>query len=164
MANREAEIETELKNFSHIFERDALKIYRKKRIGNNLYWPYIAMDQVGGLPLKDGVGFISIQEKINNNQRISYTYKFSSLEYKILTSRNNVIECSPISPLIFHYDKEENDKPDKPHLSVVYPSIRYLTGDISLKDFLLSLEKYFFSIVQSSHLKKQDHIWCNKPV
>jgi len=144
MANRDVQVKIILNEFKHLFaDADEWKINNLKTGGNILYVPYrINLDENDGLLLKNNAGFISIQETFDQDKVLSYVYRFSSKEYQCLTCKYDI--TSDVIPLGFHYDSCENDLPHEPHVSVIYPSIRYISKKIELREFLSFIQNNFF--------------------
>lgn len=111
-------------------------IYVPKRVDHG--------DPRQGLALKEGVGYLSITEEVNSRgERIGYVYRFTSDEYTyIADKKSGGGDWMPDNFFNFHYQKDKNH--DWPHVSFLHPSIRYISRDITLDDFLNFVENTFF--------------------
>ena len=164
MPNREAQVRKILtKDFSDLFDQTILATLPIKTNGRQQLWvPRPLSIKELGVPLRDGVGHIRIEETFDRSGRVtSYIYKFSSNEYLFTTTRVEPLEnnCEPFD---FHYDKEEGDKPHEPHLNVVHPSLRYISRHIELEEFLGFIRNHFFESSQGKLVRKTGHLWANR--
>jgi len=145
--------------FKHLFKNPE-KIEVKKS-NESIFVPDEGLTRT--VPLKDGVGAISICEKIKNDNVVFYIYRFESHQYNCLTGKINSEETSECENFYFHYDKCENDEPHPPHLTVIYPDIRYISKHISLEDFLLQIQNTFFIPDSLGRMMaKKDCLWFSK--
>jgi hypothetical protein len=168
MSSRIGEIGAIVNGYSHIFkEPNIMKSTYSKSSGKKedmIFIPYIPRSQkIGGIELKDEVGYISIFERVKKGKPIEYVYKFITEEYESLTCRNikgnnNDYVCN----YHFHYDKCENDKPHEPHISVIHPNIRFISKEIGLKDFLYFIQETFFKREKTKYVRREENIWCNR--
>ncbi len=169
MSNRESKIKILIKKrFGDIFEGvvvDRLDGLIKKiplsEGGYEIRIPDVSPNSTNyGLPLKDGVGYISIQETFKGGV-VSYVYRFATCEYECLFSRvyKDVSEPRNFS---FHYDKDENNKPHPPHITVVLRSLRYPSEEITLEGFLEFIRETFFTMSQGNLCRKQGNIWDSR--
>lgn len=166
MANREAQIKDLIKKeFRDIFETEVLANLDRliKKIPLSEKGLEIRLPDVppgvpdSGLPLEDGVGYISIQETFRG-EVVSYVYRFATHEYECLFSGVNKGIFGP-EDFCFHYDKDENNKPHSPHITVVLRSLRYPSKEIKLKEFLEFIRGTFFTMSQGKLCRKQGNIW-----
>ena len=127
MARRRTQIKILINEYRDIFEP-----YVNEQIDGlikedlpAIYLPYTPMNSVKeGLPLRDGVGFITIEEIFKNDCVVEYIYRFTSTEYNYLFARN-AFEAMNNGFYSFHYDKVENNIPHYPHITSIFPSIRW---------------------------------------
>ncbi len=163
MANREAQIKGILSDFNHLFIENINSI-PVKRMNNKFFCPYHvnikAEDE--GIILKDKVGYITIAELFEDNQVKSYTYRFISGHYKLITICTDDNKESDPDKFRFYYDKLENDKPHKPHFTVIYPDIRYMTNEIKLNEFLSFIQESFYTRKDGEFIRKKGKLWDNR--
>lgn len=159
MANRITEIKLILEEYKYLFV-GSFKGISIKQSSNKIFLPSESL-QSPGILLNNNIGQVYISETIEKNKVIEYTYSFHSEEYECLTYRKgkNQTDCTNF---YFHYDKCKNNKPHFPHLSVIYPAIRYRSPDIKLEDFFLFLENTFFKKKKDLCEATDINIWCNR--
>jgi hypothetical protein len=153
--------------YSDLFESNTLSTLKIKQdtTGEQIWAPEpLPIDDVsGGIPLRDGVGFIRIQERFKNGGVVSYIYKFTSNEYIFTTERTGASQLRDECRIFdFHYDKEENDMPHGPHVNVVFPSLRHMSTQIKLEDFLSFVRDHFFEVSSGKLVKRNNPIWVNR--
>jgi hypothetical protein len=160
MANRETQIKILYNKYSHLFGCPINSIAIKKE-KNLIHSPFSGRSYMDGIPLKDGVGFITISELYESDEVKSYTYRFFSKEYKCITicTSDNSRDKQAFE---FHYDKVKDDIPHKPHLSIIYTDIRYLTEKITLEQFLMFIQETFFVRDEGKFKRKQGKLWANR--
>lgn len=98
-----------------------------------------------GVPLKEGVGFLSLREEVDNNGNVlGYLYRFTSDEYIYIAEKKNygVDDWMKEGFFNFHYQKDQQH--DGPHVSFLHSSIRYISREIDLNEFLDFIERTFF--------------------
>ena len=97
-----------------------------------------------GVPLKEGVGFLSLREEVDNNGHVlGYLYRFTSNEYiYIAQKKNRVDDWMKEGFFNFHYQKDQQH--DGPHVSFLHSGIRYISREIDLNGFLDFIERTFF--------------------
>ena len=158
MKNIDTRIKITFKSFKDIFEIDRWSKdcppFKKSSKKLMLYIPNenikIHEDTPSGLKLKDGVGYIRIQEELNKEGiPVSYMYSFISSEYDYLIAKNNnenaLKSIDGIGCFCFHFQKDEDNNPHEPHISVMNPSaFRYPSGKISLEEFLSFIRNSFY--------------------
>src|SRR3989344_204902 len=110
-----------------------------------------------GLELKNGFGYISIQERWIDGELIEYVYRFNSSHYTCLTEFKVTGDINE-EPLNLHYDLSPAH--EGPHLSVLYPSIRYKTPKIDVRGFLEFIIKHFDPRIPSTAAASV--IWENR--
>lgn len=166
MASVDAKIKLTFREFKDIFENWHINYppSKKSSDGRILYIPDEKVDvyskSLNGLKLKDGVGVITVQQTLDKEGKpIAYTYRFISSEYEYIVCKNNVVGCDNLGNFYFHFDRCENDKPHKPHVSVMSPAFRYISSCIELKEFLEFIRDNFYS-PQSI---KKDNLLVNRP-
>lgn len=166
MSNVDAKLKIAFREFKDIFENWHHNYPPSKKSGDGrvLYIPdekvEVHSNSPGGLELKDGVGFITIQQTIDGEGKpVAYAYRFVSSEYEYLVCKRNVVNCDNQGNFYFHFDSCENDKPHKPHVSVMSPSFRYISSYIELKEFFEFIRDNFYS-PQST---KKDNLLVNRP-
>lgn len=133
-----------------------------------LQLPKVSRDKCEGIKLKDGKGYISIEEKyqaINKSKfkKIQHVYKYMSADHKYLcTSTNNPGEIMTYG---FHYDTDMNyfnkegikklDHHPVNHLHVLHPVPRFKTiDDMALEEFFKSVKALFDGTDNPIFLKK----------
>lgn len=165
MLKRKQQIECLIKDYKHIFDGKLVSNFSHhfRYFNNVIYVPYVPLGDINGLLLKDGVGYVTIQETFKDNTVVSYIYRFLSNEYKCSTCRGRYTEnhCEYLS---FHYQMDEENKPHEPHVSVIYPSLRHISRKIDLKTFFQLIEENFYYNRSDSYQKKENHIWANRAV
>ena len=107
-------------------------------------------DPAAGIPLKDGVGFLSLREEVDSSgKRLGYLYRFTSDEYIYLADKRSSSAGDWMKDGFFNFHYQ-NDPPlgsgshDEPHISFLHGGIRYISRDIGLDEFLEFIEKTFF--------------------
>jgi len=173
MANVEANIKKVFKDFKDIFENwDGNYPPMKKLVGKDsrimVYIPKKTSisDSSGldGINLKNGVGVIAIRQELDKSgTTISYTYKFISSEYEHLICKKKC-QDNTVVDFYFHFDKCEEDKPHEPHITVINPSIRYISRDIKLDEFLEFIRCHFYSQSGGDLVKRDGNIWDSRYV
>jgi hypothetical protein len=168
MSNVDAKIKMTFREFKDIFEgwHQNYPPSKKSSDGKILYIPddnvEIYNNSLNGLKLKDEVGFITLQQTVNKNgEPIAYTYRFISSEYEYLVCKKNIADCDNQGNFYFHFDKCEDDKPHKPHISVMSPSFRYMSNHIELEEFLEFVRDNFYS-PQGNTLVKKENLLVNR--
>ena len=166
MSNVDAKIKIAFREFKDIFENWHQNYPPSKKSGDGriLYIPNekveVHSNSLDGLKLKDGVGFITIQQTLDREGRpIAYTYRFVSSEYEYLVCNRSVVNCDNQGNFYFHFDRCENDRPHKPHVSVMSPPFRYISSCIELKEFLEFVRNNFYS----SQNTKKENLLTNRP-
>lgn len=168
MSNVDAKIKIAFREFKDIFE-DWHQNYPPSKKGGDGRIVYIPDDNVAihnnsfsGLKLKGEVGFITIQQTVNKDgEAIAYIYRFVSSEYEYLICKRNVSDCDSQANFYFHFDKCEDDKPHKPHISVMSPPLRYISSRIELKEFLGFIRENFYS-PQGNTFAKKENLLANR--
>lgn len=148
---RKRQIESAFKNYQSIFDPSA-KIEIKGGVGektNIIFVPNIVDhdNPCGGLPLKEGVGYLSIKEDLDDQGKVlGYLYRFTSDEYTYIADKKQA-NSDWDGFFNFHYQKDANREDDKhrdPHISFLHSSIGYISRAISLEEFLSFVERTFF--------------------
>ncbi len=164
MARRKTKIKILIQEYKDIFEptvNERIDDLIKEDLPA-IYLPYTPMNSVKeGLPLRDGVGFITIEEIFKNECVVEYIYRFTSTEYNYLFSRK-AFESMSNGDYSFHYDKVENDIPHPPHITSIFPSIRWISKAISLEDFLSFIRTTFFKIENGKYIRKTGNLWDSR--
>lgn len=165
MSNVDATIKITFRKFREIFENwdndyPPIKKSAGQDNGQVVYIPddgvEIYNNSLCGLKLKDGVGFITIRQTVDKSgEPIAYVYRFVSSEYEYLICKRNVANCDNQGNFYFHFDKCEDDKPHKPHISVMRPPFRYISSRIELKEFLEFIRDNFYSPRGNTFAKKE---------
>ncbi|XOB46321.1 MAG: hypothetical protein ACKKMV_02630 [Candidatus Nealsonbacteria bacterium] len=160
MAKRAVKIKIIIEGFKNLFDFQGQPLPLKFKKGL-IYVPdrTSLRDRRAGLKLKDNVGFITIKEIVKGNRCVGYVYRFCSSEYECLTYRESDNIDDRCRDFSFHYQKCEDNTPHDPHVSVLYPSIRYHSREIGLKEFLFFIKETFFT---PEGTRKKDPIWCNR--
>ena len=110
-----------------------------------------------------GVGFITLEETVHQETGIlSYTYRFISDDYLYTTSRVSNNESDKHKVFSFHYDFYENNTPHEPHVTVCHPTMRYISRQITLEQFLSFVKDSFFYYEADKLRAKKDSIWFNR--
>ncbi|HCY17744.1 TPA: hypothetical protein DHT42_00885 [Candidatus Nomurabacteria bacterium] len=168
MSNVDAKIKITFREFKDIFENWDKNYPPSKKSGDGrvVYIPdenvEIHNNLLNGLKLKNEVGFITIQQTIDKNgEPVSYIYRFVSSEYEYLICKRNVNNCDNQGNFYFHFDKCEDDRPHKPHISVMSPPFRYISNHIELKEFLEFIRDNFYS-PRGNVLIKKENILANR--
>lgn len=96
-----------------------------------------------GVPLKEGVGFLSLKEEVDNEGNVlGYLYRFTSDEYTYIADKKNHGVDDWIGFFNFHYQNDRQH--DEPHVSFLHSGIRYISRKIDLNEFLDFIERTFF--------------------
>ncbi|MFA6547404.1 MAG: hypothetical protein WCT11_00475 [Candidatus Magasanikbacteria bacterium] len=167
MPNLEASLKITFNAYSEILE-NWNKSYLPMKLNENeekkvVYIPDENITQgLSGVKLKDDVGYIAIQQEVNKSGDIvSYVYKFISAEYEYLMCRK-YSKTDDMGIFNFHFDKCENDFPHKPHITVINRSIRYISKEIKLGEFLEFIRDHFYVLKGGEFVKKAGNIWDNR--
>ena len=163
MSSIEAKLRITFKEFRDIFENWDTQYPPIKKANSLLYIPKlfpVHNNPSDGLRLKDGVGFVAIQQEINKKgEPISYNYCFTSSIYQYLLTNNESGITTDVDNFYFRFDKCKNNEPHNPHISVMSPScIRYISKDIELRDFLLFIKEHFYD-----GSTKKTNLFDNRP-
>lgn len=164
MPNRKAQITEIFREFSDMFDNGTPSI-KLSPDEQDVYVPHpISPDAHDyGTRLKEDAGYIALQEKINKSgDRISYVYRYFSPEYECLTYKGGSGGGDHCDVFNFHYDGYEDNIPHEPHINVLFPSIRYMSKKITLKDFLIFIREHFFENREGLLHKKVFNIWDNR--
>ena len=164
MSNVDAKIKIIFREFRDIFDNwhnnyPSIKKSVGQDNGQIMYIPNnveVFSNSLDGLKLKDGIGFITIQQIVNKaGETVAYNYRFVSSEYEYLVCKKNVGNCDIQGNFHFHFDKCENNIPHKPHVSVMSPSFRYISSDIDLRKFLEFIRDNFY-LPQNAFAKREN--------
>lgn len=151
---RKTQIKIILDQYKNLFFKDHLS---SPRVANKIiYFPdQVPLDQPSGEPLKDGVGFLSIKEEIQEDidRPISYIYRFTTNEFDYIAAKKS---CSETWQGFFNFHYQKDDGHQSPHVSFLHSAIRYLSRDITLEEFLMFIKETFF---RSDGLRKQGKPW-----
>lgn len=173
MPNRKVQIREIFREYKYLFDEKKVNVERdgiialgpKSDDGFQQIWvpKYLSCDtKQNGLPLKEKVGFILIQETIKNGKVVAYCYSFESDQYLCTTSCTITGQEDKGKAFWCHYDRERDDVPHCPHVTVLYPSIRYISRPVGLKEFLSFIEKTFFKESAGVWRKKGGPIWVSR--
>ena len=168
MPNRKVQIKEVFREFKDLFDDKTnlndLSI-KSSSNGEEIYVPYpISMNSYEGVELKESAGCIAIQEKLDKKGGIvSYRYKYFLSEYEyLICSKHKDKNNDHCGVFNFHYDKDENNNPHKPHVTVLFPSIRYISEEITLKEFLMFIKEHFFENREGLLCRKNFTIWDSR--
>jgi hypothetical protein len=169
MGTREAQLRSKItSDFGDLFEEKSKglfpKIFSGKSGEKNILFPESDINATKYITLVEGVGGITIEETVDSeNNVLRYTYRFLSGDYMYSTTRISNYETKENEIFSFHYDFYKNNHPHEPHLSVCYPTIRYISKKITIDEFLLFIRDTFFDYGADGKLKaKKDSVWSNR--
>lgn len=171
MPNRESQIRSILSKYKYLFEEEVgsrgIALGPKSSDGYQQIWvpKYLPRDaKQNSLRLKDEVGFISIQETVKSGEGepVAYCYSFESNQYLCTTSCTITGQEDKEKTFWFHYDKEKDNIPHYPHVSILYRPIRYFSKPLKLDEFLSFIRDTFFEELAGAWNKRQTQIWASR--
>jgi hypothetical protein len=146
---RKRQIENDFREHKTLFDFPLTQVEMRSTPGKNVSVIYVPRDislnnPNEGLPLKDGIGFLSVKEEVDNNgNRIGYLYRFTSDEYTYIAAKKDSCQ-SDLMEYFFNFHYQKDPRHEGPHISFLHPSIPYISRDISLSEFLGFLKRTFF--------------------
>lgn len=170
MPNRESQIRIILSRYKYLFEEEVgnrIALGPKSSDGYQSIWipKYLPRGaKQNGLRLKDGVGFISILETVKSGEGepVAYCYSFESDQYLCTTSCTITGQEDKEKTFWFHYDKEKDNIPHYPHVSILYRPIRYFSKPLKLDEFLFFIGDTFLEESAGVWSRKQAPIWASR--
>lgn len=175
MSSRVSQLKNILINdYGSLFEEQTVALINPKSTGSRsgektIYLPESNLKGENSINLVCGVGSITIQETVDKNDTvIGYIYRFFSNEYICDTYRISEIASTSLEKdeqkiFSFHYDRTVDNIPHPPHVTVGHPTIRYISKEIKIQEFLDFIKDTFFSYGAGGKLiTKKDPIWCNR--
>ena len=146
---RKRQIESVFTSHKSILDSSA-RIEFKKGTGKNVNVVFIPRpidfdNPREGLPLRDGVGYLSIKEELDNEGKVmGYLYRFTSDDFEyIAAKKSSGADNDWLGFFNFHYQKDRQH--DEPHVSFLHSSMRYISREIDLNEFLNFIERTFFT-------------------
>ena len=146
---RKTQIKNVFKNYQEIFDQSVSinPIDSHGEKDSVIYVPKLVNhdNPSEGVPLKDRVGFLSLREEVDSNGNVlGYLYRFTSDEYIYIAEKKNHRADDWMKEGFFNFHYQKDRQHDMPHVSFLHSSIKYISREIDLNDFLDFIKRTFF--------------------